>query len=109
MQCIITQLRLVHWPYSRELKRIRERRPGYGYPVVAHLYDECTLLAYFYENEGKALSRDQVMNDIWGTEYYGTQRSLDSFVANLRGKIEEEPSKPKHILTIHGVGYKFVK
>lgn len=70
---------------------------------------EFDLLAYFCANEGKALSRDQVMNDVWGMEYYGTQRSLDSFVASLRAKIEKKPSKPEHILTVHGVGYKFLK
>ncbi|NQU41467.1 MAG: response regulator transcription factor [Lentisphaerae bacterium] len=68
---------------------------------------EFDLLAYFCSNEGKALSRDQVMNDVWGMEYYGTQRSLDSFVASLRHKIEVDSSKPLHILTVHGVGYKF--
>ncbi len=68
---------------------------------------EFYLLAYFCANDGKALSRDQVMNDVWGMEYYGTQRSLDSFVASLRHKIETDSSKPQHILTVHGVGYKF--
>lgn len=68
---------------------------------------EFDLLAYFLENAGKALSRDQVMNDVWGTEYYGTQRSLDSFVATLRRKIEKDQHNPTHILTLHGVGYKF--
>ncbi len=70
---------------------------------------EFDLLAYFLQNEGKALSRDRVMNDVWGTEYYGTQRSLDSFVANLRRKIEKDTHNPLHILTVHGVGYKFVR
>jgi len=69
---------------------------------------EFDLLAYFLENRGKALSRDQVMNDVWGTEYYGTQRSLDSFVATLRRKVEKDAHNPTHILTVHGVGYKFV-
>ena len=69
---------------------------------------EFDLLAYFCTNEGKALSRDQVMNDVWGTQYFGTQRSLDSFVASLRSKIEKKSGKPRHILTVHGVGYKFV-
>ena len=69
---------------------------------------EFELLAYFCRNAGKALSRDVVMNDVWGTEYYGTQRSLDSFVSNLRNKIEADPHKPAHIQTVHGVGYKFV-
>jgi DNA-binding response OmpR family regulator len=69
---------------------------------------EFDLLAYFCRNEGKALSRDQLMNDVWGTEYYGTQRSLDSFVSNLRSKIELDVRSPKYILTVHGVGYKFI-
>jgi len=76
---------------------------------VALTRTEFDLLAYLCANEGKALSRDVVMNDVWGTEYYGTQRSLDSFVASLRAKIEAKPAKPKHIVTVHGVGYKFVK
>jgi DNA-binding response OmpR family regulator len=42
-------------------------------------------------------------------EYYGTQRSLDTFVAMLRAKIEKDPRKPRHILTVHGVGYRFVR
>ena len=70
---------------------------------------EFDLLAYFCANEGKALSRDVVMNDVWGTEYFGTQRSLDSFVAGLRAKIEKTASKPEHIITVHGVGYKFLR
>jgi two-component system alkaline phosphatase synthesis response regulator PhoP len=68
---------------------------------------EFDLLVYFIENEGKALSRDVVMQDVWGMEYYGTQRSLDSFVANLRKKIEVDPHHPVHIHTVHGIGYKF--
>jgi DNA-binding response OmpR family regulator len=69
---------------------------------------EFDLLAYFCRNEGKALSREQVMNDVWGTTYFGTQRSLDSFVASLRAKIEAKPSSPRHILTVRGVGYRFM-
>jgi DNA-binding response OmpR family regulator len=73
---------------------------------------ECTrteidLLAYFCRHPGKALSRETLMRDIWGTEYFGTQRSLDTFVANLRRKIEDTPHAPKYIATVHGVGYKF--
>lgn len=70
---------------------------------------EFDLLAYFCENAGKALSREVVLNDVWGMEYFGTQRSLDSFVASLRSKIEDKSGKPRHILTVHGVGYKFVR
>ncbi len=75
---------------------------------LALTHTEFDLLAYFCQNAGKALSRESVMNDVWGTQYFGTQRSLDSFVASLRSKIEEKKSKPRHILTVHGVGYKFM-
>lgn len=70
---------------------------------------EFDLLAYMFGNEGKALSRETLMRDVWGVQYFGTQRSLDSFVASLRAKVEKNPRSPRHILTVHGVGYKFVK
>jgi len=81
-------------------------RKGEEVPLTRTEFD---LLAYFCANDGKALSRDTVMNDVWGMEYYGTQRSLDSFVASLRKKIEKKTGKPRHIVTVHGVGYKFLK
>jgi DNA-binding response OmpR family regulator len=81
-------------------------REGTPIPVTRTEFD---LLAYFCEHEGKALSRETVMNDVWGLQYFGTQRSLDSFVATLRAKIEDKPSKPDHILTVHGVGYRFLR
>ena len=58
---------------------------------------------------GAGLEAAQIENDVWGMEYYGTQRSLDSFVASLRSKIEKRKGDPEHILTVHGVGYKFAK
>jgi two-component system alkaline phosphatase synthesis response regulator PhoP len=70
---------------------------------------EFDLLACLAANEGVSLSREVLMRDVWGMEYYGTQRSLDTFVAMLRTKIEKDAHKPKHILTVHGVGYKFAK
>jgi len=79
-------------------------RKGKDVPLTRTEFD---LLAYFCANEGKALSREKVMNDVWGTQYFGTQRSLDSFVASLRAKIERSPHTPRHLLTVHGVGYKF--
>jgi two-component system alkaline phosphatase synthesis response regulator PhoP len=70
---------------------------------------EFDLLTYLVVNEGKSLSRETLLRDVWGMEYYGTQRSLDTFVAMLRAKIEKKPHDPKHILTVHGVGYRFLK
>lgn len=70
---------------------------------------EFDLLSCLALNEGKSLSRETLLRDVWGMEYYGTQRSLDTFVAMLRAKIEKNPKAPVHILTVHGVGYKFIK
>jgi DNA-binding response OmpR family regulator len=81
-------------------------RGGKEVPVTR---TEFTLLAYFLANEGKALGRDILMRNVWGVENLGTQRSLDTFVSVLRGKIEKNTQKPRHILTVHRVGYKFVK
>jgi DNA-binding response OmpR family regulator len=78
-----------------------------GDQVIDCTRTELDLLAYFCRHPAKALSRETLMRDIWGTEYFGTQRSLDTFVANLRRKIEEEPHDPRYIVTVHGVGYKF--
>ncbi len=87
-------------PASRTLTR-----KGREVPVTRTEFD---LLAYFLANEGKALSREVLVREVWGMEYYGTQRSLDTFVALLRAKIEKDPRHPKHILTVYGVGYKFM-
>ncbi len=76
---------------------------------IALTRTEFDLLAYMAANEGVSLSREVLMREVWGMEYYGTQRSLDTFVAMLRTKVEKDAHKPKHILTVHGVGYKFAK
>ena len=70
---------------------------------------EFTLLAFFLAHEGEALGRDILLRDVWGVENLGTQRSLDTFVAIVRRKIEKNPAQPRHIVTVHRVGYKFVK
>lgn len=88
-------------------KTVKGRKGAETREQVALTKTEFDLLEYFVMNAGKALSREQVMNDVWDTRYLGTQRSLDSFVATLRHKIEEDPRQPLHILTVHGVGYKF--
>lgn len=67
---------------------------------------ELKVLAVLYREAGNAVSRDQILNEVWGVEYYGTTRTLDQLVVKLRQKIEEEPSEPRHLLTVHGVGYR---
>jgi two-component system alkaline phosphatase synthesis response regulator PhoP len=91
--------------FNLDLETRTLARKSHDVPVTRTEFD---LLAYFCGNEGKALSREQILNDVWGVNYLGTQRSLDSFVAALRAKIEKKPADPAFILTLHGVGYRFV-
>lgn len=70
---------------------------------------ERMLLQYFVENHGKVLSREQIMQDVWGHDELLSNRTIDTHVTYLRKKIEKDPSNPEHILTIHRVGYRFIK
>ena len=70
---------------------------------------EFELLKYFAEREGQVVSRDQILHDIWGYESLPTTRTVDNYILSIRKKIEPNPQKPKHLLTIHTVGYKFVR
>lgn len=70
---------------------------------------ELTLLIYFYENAGKVISRGEMLDKIWGYENFPNTRTVDNYIVNLRKKIEDNPSNPQHILTIHTIGYKFLK
>lgn len=70
---------------------------------------EFQLLKYFVEREGEVISRNQLLDDVWGYEAMPTTRTVDNYILSLRKKIETKFSKPKHLLTIHTAGYKFVK
>jgi two-component system alkaline phosphatase synthesis response regulator PhoP len=70
---------------------------------------ESDLLKYLIHNEGKVLPREQIIADVWGHEFLLSSRTIDTHVTYLRKKIEENPSDPHHILTVHRVGYKFVR
>ncbi len=68
---------------------------------------ELKLLQVFYENPNKVLSRERLLDEVWGTTYYGTTRTLDQHIAQLRKKVEFDTSKPSVITTVHGVGYRY--
>jgi DNA-binding response OmpR family regulator len=57
---------------------------------------------------GHVFSREALLNDVWGYERYPTTRTVDNHIASLRAKLEEDPASPRRIVTVHGVGYKFV-
>ena len=69
---------------------------------------ELKLLQIFHAHAGEVLSRDKLLNEAWGYNYYGTTRTLDQVIVQLRKKIGDNGGEPKHLLTIHGVGYKLV-
>ncbi|AEQ05825.1 response regulator [Corynebacterium pseudotuberculosis 258] len=68
---------------------------------------EFDLLEYLMRNSGRVLTRGQLIDRIWGADYVGDTKTLDVHVKRLRSKIEEEPSSPKHLVTVRGLGYKF--
>jgi len=68
---------------------------------------EFKLLKFFVENRGKVLDRKEILNKVWGYDYFGTARTIDNFITKLRQKVEDDPDDPKHIVTVRGVGYKF--
>lgn len=70
---------------------------------------EAKLLQYLVHNEGQVLDRDKIMNDVWGHDYLLSSRTIDTHITHLRQKIEVNASNPKHIITVHRVGYKFSK
>jgi DNA-binding response OmpR family regulator len=70
---------------------------------------EFQLLKYFAEREGQVISRNQLLDEVWGYEAMPTTRTVDNYILSLRKKIETNPSKPKHLVTVHTAGYKFVR
>ncbi len=68
---------------------------------------EFELLRMLVKNRGRVLARDQILNRVWGYDYYGTPRTIDNFVQKLREKVERDATDPEFIRTIRGVGYLF--
>jgi DNA-binding response OmpR family regulator len=78
---------------------------GTRYPLTLM---EVNLLRYLVQHEGKAVSRKNMLEDVWNLREDTDTRAIDHFIARLRKYIEKEPSHPRHLLTVRGVGYKFV-
>jgi two-component system, OmpR family, alkaline phosphatase synthesis response regulator PhoP len=77
-----------------------------GVPVrLTHL--EFELLQYFCRNPRRVYSREQLLRDVWGLRQAGSARTVDNFLAQLRAKLEADPERPRHLLTVRGSGYRF--
>jgi DNA-binding response OmpR family regulator len=80
-----------------------------GSSVESLSFYEVELLRLLHERLGQPVSRDEILNKIWGLEAHPTNRTIDNFIVKLRRKIERHPDKPAHILTVYGFGYKMVE
>jgi len=69
---------------------------------------EYNLLTYFLQNADRPLTRDMILNSVWGYESFPNTRTVDAHVVKLRQKLESDPNSPRHFLTLHGVGYRFL-
>jgi DNA-binding response OmpR family regulator len=71
-------------------------------------HKEFELLKFFIEHAGQIVHRDQLLDQVWGYDIYPNSRTVDNFIVRLRKKIEINPAQPKHLLTVHGFGYKLI-
>jgi DNA-binding response OmpR family regulator len=78
-----------------------------GHPVTLTSH-EFKLLKFFTDNAERVLSREELLNEVWGYNCYPTTRTVDNQMLKLRQKLEPDPANPRHLLTIYGAGYKFV-
>jgi DNA-binding response OmpR family regulator len=69
---------------------------------------EFKLLAYLIKNPRRVISRDKLLNEVWGYENYPSTRTVDNHILQLRKKLEPEPTNPKHFHTVHCAGYRFL-
>jgi|SRR5579872_2888150 len=69
---------------------------------------ELKLLQLFHRHPGEVFSRDRLLNEVWGYNYYGTTRTLDQVIVQLRKKLGDNSDAPRHLVTVHGVGYKLL-
>jgi DNA-binding response OmpR family regulator len=88
-----------------DFKKMTALRAGTPVVLTAH---EFKLLKFFTDNPERVLTRDVLLNEVWGYNFYPTTRTVDNQILKLRQKLEPDPTNPKHLLTIYGAGYKFV-
>jgi len=88
-----------------DFKRMTASRAGQLVVLTAH---EFKLLKFFIENAEHVLTREVLLNEVWGYNAYPTTRTVDNQILKLRQKLESDSANPRHLLTIYGAGYKFV-
>jgi DNA-binding response OmpR family regulator len=81
------------------------RAHGAAHPLTRM---ECDLLRYFVRNAGKPIARKTILEEVWGLHEDTDTRAIDNFIVRLRRYLEDDPARPRYLLTVRGVGYKFV-
>lgn len=81
------------------------RKNGKSVNLTTHEFE---LLKYLLQNKGIVINREELLNEVWGKDVFVTPHTVDTHMANLRKKIEDDPSQPRYIISIRGVGYKFI-
>jgi DNA-binding response OmpR family regulator len=76
--------------------------------VIKMSHKEFEFLHYLWDQQNKVVSRDELLDNVWGTDYVPSSRTVDNFILKLRQKIEKDPNSPRIIITVHGVGYKLI-
>jgi DNA-binding response OmpR family regulator len=87
-----------------DFRRYEARRKG---KAIEMTRKEFAILRLLAGRAGQVVTRDELLNEVWGYEAYPVSRTVDNHVAGLRAKLESDPARPSHIRTVHGVGYKF--
>jgi DNA-binding response OmpR family regulator len=102
-------------PDSRKVVHFAENEVDFERRIVSRRGEELrfspaeyNLLCYFLQNPDRPLTRDMILNSVWGYEFFPNTRTVDAHVVKLRQKLEPDPNSPRHFLTVHGVGYRFV-
>jgi DNA-binding response OmpR family regulator len=88
-----------------DFRRYEARRQG---ATLEMTRKEFAILRFLAARSGEVVTRDELLNEVWGFESYPTSRTVDNHVAGLRAKLERDASQPEHLKTVHGVGYKLV-
>jgi DNA-binding response OmpR family regulator len=90
---------------SVDLRKVEVRCAGVPVVLTAH---EFKLLRYFLSHVDRVITREELLQDVWGYNFFPTTRIVDNQLLKLRQKLERDPSNPVHFRTVHGMGYKFV-
>ena len=88
-----------------DLRKCRVLKSGKAIDISSKEFE---LLKYFIVHSGETLSRDRLLEDVWGYDNYPTTRTVDTHLVRLRQKLEPNPDQPQYFLTVHGTGYRFV-